>query len=77
MRKVTGKKTGRIEQSTRPGEVDEKTNLWGITRTFEACIRAQHERNEHIHDEDGLQNHCVLVVNAIRHLCHKIYGFER
>jgi hypothetical protein len=30
-----------------------------------------------MHDEDGLKNHCALLVIAIRHLHHERYGFER
>lgn len=38
---------------------------------------AGHERCEHVHDADGLQNRCFLEVKAIQHLFHEICEFEK
>jgi hypothetical protein len=38
---------------------------------------AWHERWEDIHDEDGLQNQCSLLVIGIGPVHHEIYGFKK
>jgi hypothetical protein len=44
---------------------------------FLVSIRVRrHERCEHIHDKDGLQNHCALLVMTIDPVHHAGYGFK-